>query len=191
MKAVFLENGTLVNLSGQHPTRGDIEASSFRCLERRKFGNGLGFVITGEGKAKACSGDQANEEIIKGHRGTEIQKMLSTGNDAEADAIASKGKSHAQNWLVGRRGKKAISASTQAPPIDQFVTELTTKIRNDLEIELEAKVNIKVQENMTSLLKKLGEVNPNLNLDIGEFCATISSDQDDNGTPMTQGGTTS
>ncbi|KAL6522258.1 hypothetical protein OROHE_016811 [Orobanche hederae] len=34
-----------------------------------KFGNGLGFVITGEGKLKLAREDQANEEIIKGHQG--------------------------------------------------------------------------------------------------------------------------
>ncbi|KAL6537964.1 hypothetical protein OROHE_012251 [Orobanche hederae] len=72
--AVFLENGTLMKLlqGFQHPTRGDVEASSFRCLERRKFGNGLGFVITGEGTLKLAREDQANEENIKGHQGKPI-----------------------------------------------------------------------------------------------------------------------
>ncbi|KAL6523205.1 hypothetical protein OROGR_016808 [Orobanche gracilis] len=71
-----------------------------------------------------------------------------------------------------------------------YVDELTTKIKLGLEIELEAKVNKKVQENLTWVLKKLGDANPDLKLDIGEFCATVSS-EDDNGTPMTKGAPTS
>ncbi|KAL6546384.1 hypothetical protein OROMI_022105 [Orobanche minor] len=43
---------------------------------------------------------------------------------------------------------------------------------------------------LTWVLKKLGDANPDLKLDIGEFCATVSS-EDDNGTPMTHGGPTS
>ncbi|KAL6564694.1 hypothetical protein OROMI_016144 [Orobanche minor] len=59
----------LLNFSGQHPMRGKVEASYFQCLERRKIGNGLGFVITGEGTLKLARKYQANEEIIKGHQG--------------------------------------------------------------------------------------------------------------------------
>ncbi|KAL6567865.1 hypothetical protein OROGR_001534 [Orobanche gracilis] len=65
--AVFLENEASLNFSGQHPTRGDVEASSFRCLERRKFVFGFGFVITGKGRLKLARKDQAYEDIIKGH----------------------------------------------------------------------------------------------------------------------------
>ena len=39
------------------------------------------------------------------------------------------------------------------------------------------------------LLKKLGEANPGMNLDVGNFCATISSEADGNGTPITDGAT--
>ncbi|KAK1375345.1 hypothetical protein POM88_031538 [Heracleum sosnowskyi] len=122
---------------------------------------------------------------------TKIQQLIEDGNEAEANAVASNGKTHAPNWLVGRQGKKTISTSTPVAHTEQYVHELTAKIRHDLEGELEAKVNRKVQENMTQMLKKLGEANPSLKLDFGEFCATVSSDQDNNSTPMTQGGTTS
>ena len=103
-------------------------------------------------------------------------------------------KAHARDWLVGRCGKKSSGSSGLAAATtttDNYVQELTAKIKCDLEIELEAKVNRKVQENMTWVLKKLGDANPDLKLDIGDFCATVSSDQDDNGTPMTQGGVSS
>lgn len=114
--------------------------------------------------------------------------MVEAGRVDEANAMVSGGKDHGRNWLVGRCGKKAGTSSAPAPT-NNSVEELTTKIRQDIEAELEAKVNRKVQENMSWLLKKLGEANPDLKLDIPDFCATASSDQDDNGTPMTQGAT--
>ncbi|KAL6556816.1 hypothetical protein OROHE_006692 [Orobanche hederae] len=55
-----------------------------------------------------------------------------------------------------------------------------------MESQMEAKVNRMVQENMTWFLKKLGEANHTLKFDIGDFCATFSSDQDETGTPITQ-----
>jgi len=67
------------------------------------------------------------------------------------------------------------------------VEELHTKIAQ-LESEMEAKVNTKVQHNMAWLLKKLGEANPGLKVDIThDFCATVSSDGDEFGTPITPG----
>ncbi|KAL6551373.1 hypothetical protein OROMI_021861 [Orobanche minor] len=117
-----------------------------------------------------------------------IKKQLNSGNQAEADAMVSHDKEHGRNWLVGRGGKSSgtkVHASSS-----HYVDELTTKIKLDLETELEAKVNKKVQENLTWVLKKLSDANPDLKLDIGEFCVTVSS-EDDNGTPMTKGGPTS
>ncbi|KAL6520000.1 hypothetical protein OROHE_017143 [Orobanche hederae] len=117
-----------------------------------------------------------------------IKKQLNSGNQAEADAMVSHDKEHGRNWLVGRGGKSSgtkVHASSS-----HYVDELTTKIKLDLETKLEAKVNKKVQENLTWVLKKLGDANPDLKLDIGEFCATVSS-EDDNETPMTKGGPTS
>ncbi|KAL6522273.1 hypothetical protein OROHE_016826 [Orobanche hederae] len=66
---MFLENGASLNFFGQVPPRGDIEASYFRCLERRKFGFKLGFVINRKGRLNLAREDQAHEDIIKGHRG--------------------------------------------------------------------------------------------------------------------------
>ncbi|KAL6536732.1 hypothetical protein OROMI_026313 [Orobanche minor] len=46
---------------------------------------------------------------------------------------------------------------------------------------------------MTWFSKKLGAVNPTLKFDVGDFCATFSSDQEETCTPITQtpGGATS
>lgn len=88
-----------------------------------------------------------------------------------------------------------------AAPTQTYVQDLTSKIRGSLveeveakvservQSELDAQVNKKVQENLTYVLKKLGEANPNINIDLGELCTTVSSDQE-NGTPTT-GGTSS
>ncbi|KAK1366310.1 hypothetical protein POM88_041871 [Heracleum sosnowskyi] len=99
-----------------------------------------------------------------------------------------------------RHDPKCLKTSTSAPaPTDSYVQELTKKIRQEVAVEVEAKVNEKVcaevdgkinrkvQDNLTLALKKLAEANPTLNVDIGEICATISSDTVGDGTPMTNG----
>ncbi|KAL6529120.1 hypothetical protein OROHE_014864 [Orobanche hederae] len=132
-------------------------------------------------KMKKCDPKQGTPSDVN-------MKKLTSGNQAEADAMVSHDKERSRNWLVGRGGKS--SGTKVHASLSHYVDELTTKIKLDLETELEAKVNKKVQENLTWALKKLGDANPDLKVDIGEFCATMSS-EDDNGTPMTQGGPTS
>ena len=110
--------------------------------------------------------------------------MVDAGNIAEADAIVSGRKSHGRNWLVGRRGKMSEKNPTDPAPTYSYVQELTAKIRQELEADLEAKVNRKVKENVSWVLKKLCEANPNLNLNVGDFSVT-TSDEDDIGTPST------
>ncbi|KAL6586418.1 hypothetical protein OROMI_001406 [Orobanche minor] len=94
-------------------------------------------------------------------------------------------------WLIRRQASLPTLENTPVIP-QPSADELTAKITRDLESQMEAKVNKKVQENMTWFLKKLGEMNPTLKFDIGDFCATFSS-QDETGTPITQipGGATS
>ena len=99
------------------------------------------------------------------------------------------GKNHGKNWLVGRKGKIVETSSTPAPPDQIPIEELTTKIKQDLEANFEARMKQMMQENNARLLKRLGEANPQLNLNVEDFCATQSSDQDETGTPLTQGGT--
>ncbi|KAL6497811.1 hypothetical protein OROHE_026961 [Orobanche hederae] len=121
----------------------------------------------------------------------QVQELVNAGKIAEANALIHGGKPHGRNWLVGRKGKKPTYDTTPAAPSDQYVQELSAKIKQDLEADLEAKVNVKVKENMSWMLKKLRDANPGLKFDITDLCATASSDQDDNGTPFTQGGTDS
>ncbi|KAL6564859.1 hypothetical protein OROMI_016309 [Orobanche minor] len=103
-------------------------------------------------------------------------------------------------FRIGRHDLKCLKTSTQASapaPTDSYVQELTKKIRQEVVVEVEAKlnqkvcaevdgnINQKVQDNLTLVLKKLVEANPILNVDIGEICATISSDTIGDDTPMT------
>ncbi|KAL6558510.1 Multidrug resistance-associated protein 5 [Orobanche minor] len=111
-------------------------------------------------------------------------------------------KSHGPGWLIGRHDPKCHKTSTQASataPTDSYVQEMTKKIRHEVVVEVEAKLNQKVcaevdgkinqnvQDNLTLVLKKLGEANPILNVDIGGICARISNDTVGDGTPMTDG----
>lgn len=118
--------------------------------------------------------------------------MVNAGKIDEANALVAGGRTHGQNWLVGRRGKKSEQNTTPPAPSDSYVQELTMKIKQNLEADFMAKVNTKVKENMSWMLNKLGEDNPGLKFDVKELCATASSNYDDNdtGTPTTQGGTT-
>ena len=125
---------------------------------------------------------------------------MNEGNDADADAMLGRKKKR-PNWLVGRQGRTTTSTETlaaQAASVasvpDTYVEELTAKITQNLESEMEAKVNIKVQQNMALFVKKLQEANPEIKLDFSNFCATVSSDADENRTPVTpcnQGGASS
>lgn len=112
--------------------------------------------------------------------------MMTQGKDP--DTLLKKDK---RVWLVGRNGRTPAQSTSTAASTDQdpYVEDITAKIRQNIEKELEAKVNKKVQENMAMMLKKLGEANPGMKLDIGNFCATVSSEEVGNGTPMTDGAT--
>ena len=64
--------------------------------------------------------------------------------------------------------------------------EVEDMVNKKVQAEVDAKVNQKVQENITWVLKKLSEANPDMNVNLGDLCATISiSTDNENGTPMT------
>ncbi|KAL6570764.1 hypothetical protein OROGR_000314 [Orobanche gracilis] len=72
-----LRERKVIEFSGLVPACGNVEVLCFRYFLRRDFGTGIGFVITGKRKAKLARKDQANEDIIKGHR---AEKLASGGN---------------------------------------------------------------------------------------------------------------
>ncbi|KAK1388961.1 hypothetical protein POM88_017139 [Heracleum sosnowskyi] len=144
---------------------------------------------------------QSNPDVMEFRIDTINKKLGSSeGLDGLDELVSGAKKSHGRGWLIGRHDPKCLKTSTSAPaPTDSYVQELTKKIRREVAVEVEAKVNQKVcaevdgkinrkvQDNLTLALKKLVEANPTLNVDIGEICATISSDTVGDGTPMTNG----
>ncbi|KAL8104879.1 hypothetical protein AgCh_028881 [Apium graveolens] len=110
-------------------------------------------------------------------------------------------KGHDPSWIVGRFVKPVKGSS----PTKSQINDLTEKIREEVTAEIEekmkqqkeevdAKMNM-MQENFIWVLRKLGEANPSLNVNMAELCATISSDHDDGTpvtmvTPITRGGST-
>lgn len=131
-----------------------------------------------------------------------IKKKLNSSEavDGIEELVSGGKKSHGPGWLIGRHDPSLVKTSTQAPaPTDSYIEELTKKIRQELvgdmeaklerkvNEEVEAKVNQKVQDNLSFVLKKLAEANPGLQIDLGQICATISSDTLGDGTPMTSG----
>ncbi|KAK1382641.1 hypothetical protein POM88_020376 [Heracleum sosnowskyi] len=124
-----------------------------------------------------------------------ITKKLTTG-DTASDELGAK---HGPNWLKGRCLKSGMSRSN--PPTDTYVKELTTRIKESLASELEEKMKKaesefqsrvesefeqKMQRNLAFALKKLGEANPGITVDVEKLCAIATSDVDD-GTPITRG----
>ncbi|KAK1361061.1 hypothetical protein POM88_045535 [Heracleum sosnowskyi] len=110
-------------------------------------------------------------------------------------ALATTYKKHGLQWLLGRCVKPSKVSSSNAPT-DTYVNELTTKIKqglaaeveekvNQIQAEVDEQVNKKVQQNLSSVLKKFGEANPKITINIEELCLTATSDDD--GTPITGG----
>ncbi|KAK1358062.1 hypothetical protein POM88_051318 [Heracleum sosnowskyi] len=137
---------------------------------------------------------KTNPEIIT-KKIDNITKKLTTG-DTASDELGAK---HGPNWLKGRCLKSGMSSSN--PPTDTYVKELTTRIKESLASELEEKMKKaesefqsrvesefeqKMQRNLAFALKKLGEANPGITVDVEKLCAIATSDADD-GTPITRG----
>ncbi|KAK1380994.1 hypothetical protein POM88_027738 [Heracleum sosnowskyi] len=124
---------------------------------------------------------KTNPEIIT-KKIKKIKEKLSTG-DAHDELLSDR--KHGPQWLLGRCVKPSKVSSSNVPT-DTYVNELTAKIKQGLAAEVEEKVkqiqaevdeqvNKKVQQNLTSVLKKLGEANPNITINIEEWCVTAIS----------------
>ena len=68
-----------------------------------------------------------------------------------------------------------------------YVNDLRQRLVEEMEAQLESKVNQKVQENLARVLKKLGDTNPEMNINVEDLTSTIISIEIDNLT----GGTSS
>lgn len=92
------------------------------------------------------------------------------------DELITNDKAHDRKWIKERHGKSTGLASILAPT-QTYLDDLIAKIRQKLEVEFEEKVNEKIQDNISLSLKKMGKANPNLNMEIGEFCDTLLSEE--------------
>lgn len=86
---------------------------------------------------------------------------------------------------MGRHAKCA-KQSTEALT-NAYVHDLRQRLVEEMEAQLESKVNQKVQENLARVLKKLGDANPEMNINVEDLTSTIMSSETDNLT----GGTSS
>ncbi|KAK1396120.1 hypothetical protein POM88_005983 [Heracleum sosnowskyi] len=76
-----------------------------------------------------------------------IQKILGTdlsGPSEGVDELLLQGKSHGPTWLIGRCAKP--DKRSTSGPTDSQITDLTTKIRQEVVNEMEEKLKQKVQE---------------------------------------------
>lgn len=106
------------------------------------------------------------------------EKLLEAGSIEAANEMVRGGKDHGSSWLVGRiiqkKGSKSDKATTSTTSAatgisEQYIADLTAKIRDQLAQEMDDKVEKKVRENVKLVMSKLVEKNPELNVDIAEL----------------------
>ncbi|KAK1397559.1 hypothetical protein POM88_007422 [Heracleum sosnowskyi] len=68
--------------------------------------------------------------------------------------------------------------------LERYLLKLEDKVKQ-IQAEVDEQMNKKVQQNLPSVLKKLGEANSNITINIEELCVTTTSNDD--GTPITGG----
>ena len=94
-----------------------------------------------------------------------------------ANKIVRSDKNHSSSWLLGRFIRKKEpkeKPTTTCGTSDQYMADLTAKIRAELAQEMEEKVDKKVQAVMT----KLAEKNPGFNFNIDESSVSGGDDGD-------------
>ncbi|KAK1401077.1 hypothetical protein POM88_000682 [Heracleum sosnowskyi] len=136
---------------------------------------------------------KTNPEIIN----KKIKKINEKFSIVDAPDELLSDRKHGPHWLLWRCVKPSKVSSSNAPR-DTYVNKLTTKIKQgvvaeveekvkQIQEEVDAQVNTKVQKNLASVIKKIREANPNIKIDtdIDELCVTATSDDD--GTPITGG----
>ncbi|KAL6555066.1 hypothetical protein OROGR_006324 [Orobanche gracilis] len=108
----------------------------------------------------------------------DVKTILEAGGSIEAANKVVRGeKEHSPSWLVGRlirkkQSKEKSATSTTSGASNQYIADLTEKIRAELTQEMDDKVDRKVRE----MMKKLADKNPALKFDID--ATDISSGND-------------
>ncbi|KAK1368181.1 hypothetical protein POM88_034273 [Heracleum sosnowskyi] len=105
-----------------------------------------------------------------------IQNILGTdlsGPSEGVDELLLQGKSHGPTWLIGRCAKP--DKRSTSGPTDSQITDLTTKIRQEVVNEMEEKLKQKVQEEVDEKfpdggVKKLGRAGSDIGGNPGRVC---------------------
>lgn len=111
--------------------------------------------------------------------------MAGGGGGNTVETVISNGKSHGRPLLIGRHAKCA-KQSTEALT-NAYIHDLRQRLVEEMEAKLESKVNQKVQENLAWVLRKLGDANPEMNINVEDLISTIMSSENEDLT----GGTSS
>ncbi|XP_074338332.1 uncharacterized protein LOC141676560 [Apium graveolens] len=103
----------------------------------------------------------------------DVKKNLKDGNIDAANELVRAGKELSRSYLVGRLiRKKESKGNSPTRASDQYLANLTEKIRDELEQEMEEKMDRNVREfrdNIKVMMSKLAEKNPELQIDIEEL----------------------
>lgn len=99
-----------------------------------------------------------------------VEKALNTQGIEAANQLVRDGKKHGPSYLIGRlirkKQEKPVTETTSrtfSVP-DDYVSDLTAKIRDQLEQEMNEKLDQKVRE----MIKKLVDKNPDLNMPLDD-----------------------
>ncbi|KAL6584677.1 hypothetical protein OROMI_003966 [Orobanche minor] len=89
--------------------------------------------------------NQSNPDMMQFRIDTINKKLESSeGLNGLDELVSGEKKCHGPGWLIGRHYPKCLKTSTQASapaPTDSYMQELTKKIRQEVVVEVEAKLN--------------------------------------------------
>ncbi|WCJ37370.1 hypothetical protein M5689_018515 [Euphorbia peplus] len=147
----------LANPNREAPSRADIFVETRKRTEGRDY--------------------KSPTEVIN-YRISTIQDMVSSGaNNESVEQLIRGDVAHGPTWLDGRHGRPQISKKhSRENTSDSYVEDLTAKIKYNLEREMEEKMDKRLKETLTLILKKLAKDNPNLKIDLEDIYGGLSSE---------------
>nr|XP_017239854.1 PREDICTED: uncharacterized protein LOC108212644 [Daucus carota subsp. sativus] len=96
----------------------------------------------------------------------DVKKALATEGEEAANKLVYGEKEHSPSYLIGRliqkKEPKSKASAAPAQPPDEYVNQLTAKIKAQLQQEMEEKFDKKLQD----MMKLLAEKNPSLNINV-------------------------
>ncbi|WOH00611.1 hypothetical protein DCAR_0519979 [Daucus carota subsp. sativus] len=144
--------------------------------------------VPGRKYKKKTPSDDGDEESAAVQDGDVVQDGASAENNDTAESKKTqKGPVHGPNWLLGRSGKSRRTmnkplhvgqSSTSNSTAD--VAEMKKTIRDELVAEMQEMIYKKVQEKLTKVMGRLGELVPDLReVAVEDFCANVDKGVDE------------